>query len=86
MADVVLCDVYRIAEAEDVVQADAVDDFCRCEAVDLIGEDMVQSFSVIGTELYYHPFSLIPQYNKLLHLATLYLAPIVSAHPILLFQ
>ena len=49
-ADVVLVDVYFIAESEDIAQADAVNDFGRSAAEDLLCKDVVQPLRVVGEQ------------------------------------
>ena len=44
-------DGNRIAEAKDVVLADTVNDFRRCQSVDLLSKDVVQPFFFIRIEL-----------------------------------
>ena len=44
-------DGNRIAEAKDVVLADTVNDFRRCQSVDLLSKDVVQPFFFIRIKL-----------------------------------
>lgn len=50
-ADVMFLDGNCITEAKDIVLADAVNDFRRCQSVDLFGKDVVQPFFPVRIEL-----------------------------------
>ena len=46
--DIVILDLYIVAETKNISQANTVYDLSRGTAVNLLGKDVVQSYAVVG--------------------------------------